>query len=387
MIISAVAGLGLKDVVIDEIASGRSNQWIVLSNAAAMMFIAGAILAISYLGIFSIIYPLSSNEFLVSLALSVILIMKGFDALLFGLEANASIRSSSLAQFISIIVSSLVKCGFIVYGANALSLAGSMAIEYVVLYGVLIIIALQKELKIIIIRPNLEYATRLLKRSWPLMASSIAVLSYFYIDQVFIAILMDAESVGVYSAASRISQQLYIIPAVLVAAYYPRLTDINTKSSKKFNEGFKCLSTVLMIISIVVCGITILLSEPLLELILGGQFDKTAKILKLHSLGLVLVALNVISGRWYVMHGLQKLTLIRQLLTAVVNCSLNLLLIPLYGIDGAVYATLASLLFLAFGFDLLSKKTIMIHSLKVEVVKSIFNYREVKNSFEKIKTL
>ena len=136
-----------------------------------------------------------------------------------------------------------------------------------------------------------ESAIQLLSRSWPLMASSLAVIGYFYIDQIIIAILMDSEAVGIYAAASRVSQQLYVLPTILVAAYYPRLTVMNSCSDSDFTGGFTALSVVLIAASLAACVLVFLFGDELLLLLLGEQFAATGEIFKLHVIGLFFVSL------------------------------------------------------------------------------------------------
>lgn len=387
MLFGALAGLGLKDVVIDEIASGRTAPLMVLSTASAMVFAASLTLAVAFVVLIKVLYPGYGTEFWVSCILSATLLLKGLEVLLFGLESHAELRSIALSQQTSIIAGAVGKAAILLIGATVITFAAVTALELLILYSATVVFASQRGLGLSAGAFRIGYAISLLKRSWPLAASSLAVVGYFYVDQIMIALLMDVESVGVYAAASRISQQLYILPTVLVAAYYPRLTHIYAQSPETFDEGFKVLSVVLITLAILLWGLMLLLSEPLLELILGSQFNETVSILKLHALGLVLVSLNVISGRWYVMQGLQRLTLIRQLLTAILNVGLNLLLIPFFGLEGAVYATLVSLLFLAFGFDLLSVKTIEMPALKADIIRRLFSFDAIKSSFASLRTL
>ena len=387
MIFGALAGLGLKDVVIDEISSARTAPRIVLSTASAIVFAASLVLSLAFVVLIKLIYPGYGTEFRVAFILSAILLLKGLEVLLWGLEAHGDLRSIALSQQISIIASAIGKIAILLIGATVSYFAAVTTFEFFVLFAAAVLFASQRGLTPSVEAFRREYAGVLLKRSWPLAASALAVIGYFYVDQIIIALLMDVESVGIYAAASRISQQLYMLPTVLVAAYYPRLTSIYAQSPQKFDEGFKMLSVVLITLAIILSGATLLLSDQVLGLILGSPFDETAPILKLHVLGLIFVSLNVISGRWYVMKGLQRLTLVRQILTAVLNVILNLLLIPFFGLEGAAYATLLSLLFLAFGFDLFSVRTQKLHALKTEAIRRVFSFRAIKSSFAGLRTL
>lgn len=357
MIFSAAAGLGLKDVVIDEIASGRRETREVISTAAGMLFISGTALAIAFIAIYSFIYTPDKKEFWIAFILSAILMMKCGEAVLIGLEAHAKLRTAGLAQQLSIVAGAVAKTAVLLMGATAVSFAAVTTFEFAVLFTAAVLLASREDICVSLRDFRAECAMKLLSRSWPLAASSLSVLGYFYADQIIISLLLNDEAVGVYAAASRISQQLYVLPAILVAAYYPRLTEINHQVTNLFTEGFTALVTVLTTLALLVCGMVLVLGNSFLEIVLGGQFHESAEILKLHALGLILVSLNIASGRWYVMQGLERLTLARQLFTAGLNIVLNILMIPTFGLNGAVYATLISLTFLAIGFDLVGART------------------------------
>lgn len=387
LLFAALAGLGLKDVVIDEIASGRTAPHMVLSTTSTMVFAASLIQSIAFVILIKVLYPGYGREFWVSCILSAILLLKGFDVLLLGLESHAEVRSIAIAQLASIVAGAVSKAAILLIGATIVSFAAVTALEFLALYLTAAVIAPRHGLMLSAQAFRIKYAVRLLKRSWPLAASSLAVIGYFYVDQIVIALLMDTESVGIYAAASRISQQLYILPSMLVAAYYPRLTHIHAESPAAFDKGFKALSVVLITLALLLWAAVLLLSDPLWMLALGSQFNGMATILKLHSLGLIFVSLNVISGRWYVMQGLQKLTLVRQLLTAGLNVLLNFLLIPFFGLNGAAYATLVSLIFLALGFDLLHTSTIQVFRLKADAMRTVLDVHAVKSNFTSLRAL
>ena len=387
MLFSALAGLGLKDVIVDEIASGRKDANDVLSAATFSVLIVSIFLSVVFLTLTHVMYSLNGAQFWVASFLVIILISKVFELLLFGLEAKTELRSISLAQQISIFCGAIGKIIVIFVSASAISLAAVTGLEFIILSIALIILASHRGVSLFKSKVQMKYAIALVKRSWPLATSSLAVMCYFYLDQIMIALLMDSESVGVYAVATRISQQLYILPAILVGAYFPRLIRINSQSLQAFEDGFKALTTVLIALALAIWFLILLLSKPFLDFILGTQFSESINVVKLHAFGVVFVSLNVISGRWYIMQNLQLLTLVRQLLTAGLNVVLNFILIPLFGLTGAVYATLISLAFLAYGFDLIGTSTRNLLQLKLSSTINSVQIRKLKGAFRDLKTL
>ena len=54
----------------------------------------------------------------------------------------------------------------------------------------------------------------LLVESWPLLLSGISIMVYMKIDQIMLGQILGDESVGIYSAALRISEIWYFIPMI-----------------------------------------------------------------------------------------------------------------------------------------------------------------------------
>ena len=384
MLFSALASMGMKDVVIDEIASGRTAANQVISTSFMVVFVGSIVSSIVFVALIKLLYSGYGLHFWVACFLAIVLLMKCFEVLLYGLEAHSELRSISIVQQTSIILGAVCKITILYYGATVFSFAAVTAVEFIVLFIAAFVIASRNGLKISKNMFPIEYSVGLIKRSWPLAASSFAVIGYFYMDQVIIAILMDSEAVGVYAAATRISQQPYSADSV-IAAYYPRLTQIYASKPSELNGIYRVIGC----FTNLPCwfGVSCSLLEPLLDRILGENFKGTASILGMHAIGLVFVSLNVIGGRWYVMNWLQKLTLVRQLLTAIMNVLLNFILIPIFGLEGAVYATLVSLFFLTFGFDLFSARTQKLAKLKMRAVYQLGQPKMIRRAFRKLVTL
>lgn len=70
---------------------------------------------------------------------------------------------------------------------------------------------------------------RLLKDSWPLILSGLAVAVYMKIDQIMIGQIIGDEEVGIYSAAVRVSEIWYFIPMVITASVFPAIIEAKKK--------------------------------------------------------------------------------------------------------------------------------------------------------------
>ena len=80
----------------------------------------------------------------------------------------------------------------------------------------------------------------------------------------------------------------------------------------------------------------------MIETLYGPHFAPAARVLSIQIWAGVTVAMSFVHSRWLLAEGLQRYSLVYTALGACVNVSLNLLLIPRFGAQGAAWATLAT---------------------------------------------
>ena len=100
--------------------------------------------------------------------------------------------------------------------------------------------------------------------------------------------------------------------------------------------------------SVAVALPTTLLADWVILILYGTDFQEAADVLRIYIWASVFVSLGVASSKWLVAENLQSYSFYRTALGAVLNISCNLWLIPIYGIKGAVFATLISQLIVAY---------------------------------------
>jgi O-antigen/teichoic acid export membrane protein len=111
-----------------------------------------------------------------------------------------------------------------------------------------------------------------------------------------------------------------------------------------------------------------LLSDWLIVLLYGQEYQAAGKVLMIHIWASVFVFLGVVSGSWLTSENLQRLSFYRTLAGTVINVSLNFTLIPIYGITGAAIATLIAQMVAALIFDIFLKKTRRMFFMKLNTL-------------------
>ena len=187
-----------------------------------------------------------------------------------------------------------------------------------------------------------HYATFLIKESFPLMLTNAAVIIYQRIDQVMIGQIIDKESVGFFSVASRFVEVLIYIPMILAQTITPVLVSIREKSQQEYIAKAQQFMNISLWLSIIAAAATSVLAYWIIMLTFGSVYLPAVAILQVMSFKAASVALSNTAGAMLVTEGLQRYAIFRDGFGCVVCILLNYLLLPRYGILAAAFVAIAS---------------------------------------------
>lgn len=187
-----------------------------------------------------------------------------------------------------------------------------------------------------------KVAISLLRDSWPLVFSSLAIMLYMKIDQVMIKEILGSASVGLYAAGIKVIEAMYFIPMVIASSVFPWLIEQRKISEAKFIKNFQDFITCMFFGSIVIVIPLYLFSKQIIFILFGENFIGAYQITSIYCWVLLFTFLGVSSSKWLLINNMQKFAMYRTYLGLVINIALNYLWIPKYGIEGAAYATLIS---------------------------------------------
>jgi polysaccharide transporter, PST family len=165
------------------------------------------------------------------------------------------------------------------------------------------------------------------------------------------------KAVGIYSAATRISEVWYFIPMAVSSSVMPSIFKAKEISEELYYRRIGELNRGLVWLSIAVAIIMTFLSKSIILMLFGDGYIESANILSVHVWASVFVFTGVATSGWFIAENLTYLTLYRTLTGAVVNVILNAILIPIYGGIGAAIATVIAQIFASLLSNGLNSKT------------------------------
>ncbi|HHD92551.1 MAG TPA: flippase, partial [Candidatus Portnoybacteria bacterium] len=204
---------------------------------------------------------------------------------------------------------------------------------------------------------RIQTAISLLKDSWPLILSGVAITIYMRIDQVMIQNMLGSKEVGYYAAAVKLSEAWYFIPMAITSSLFPAIINAKKKGEALYYSRLQRLYDLVVWIAVAIALPTTFLAPWIIKILYGNAYLPAANALRIYIWAGVFISLLVSSGSWLVNENFTKIALYRNASGSIVNILLNIYLIKGYGIEGATFATLISYFIAGYLFDLFSLKT------------------------------
>ncbi len=241
---------------------------------------------------------------------------------------------------------------FVLLGYNYLGAAAAFAIGY----GIAAILAVYYAYKMLpeTFKPGVKgrYEPRkLFDHSWPLFAAGILASIAGYIDTFMLQAFLGSREVGLYNSAYPFAAVLAFGGAIFGSIYLSNASKLYSQG--KTDELVSAYSMIIKwtaLVSIPMFMVMIVFPELLLN-IFGAEYLRMRGVLRILAIGFLASALiGPISG---IIQAFEKTEykLYITLFTGISNISLNYLLIPIYGVIGAAFATAVTFI-LAFAIKL-----------------------------------
>ncbi|WP_336209823.1 flippase [Enterobacter sp. P82] len=311
-----------------------------------------------------------------------------FDVIDYHLQGQSVFKVATSCRVAGFILSSALRVWFVYIQADIIYFYATILIEYAVA-GILILIVSQTKYNVYT-KISLSYfsypkAKGLLKESWPEIIAGFGAIVFMKMDQIMLQRLQGDASVGIYSAATRISEAWYFIPTAIVAAVFPVLMRKYKTDKQDVMNHLSNIMSLLVWLSITAGLFVNFIGDYIIHIVYGAEYAESSIILKLHIWAGIFLCMGIVSGSWLVAEKKLKLNLYRNLTGLALNFALNILLIPQYGGIGAAVATVLGLAMAFFFFDLFHKDLRRMFWLKLTAFSPFILIKSIKHFLNEVK--
>lgn len=179
--------------------------------------------------------------------------------------------------------------------------------------------------------------------STPLIFSGIIGSLMFYFDTFLIGYFNNSYYVGIYNSAIPIATLLLLSSDIFLQMFFPLITrEISSKKHIVVKELSKQVTKWIFMVNLPLTILILLFPGVFINLFFGEAYISATNSLRLLALGQFIYSMGIVSNNMLMSYGKSKILLSNIIVISILNFILNWILIPIYGITGAAFATFIS---------------------------------------------
>jgi O-antigen/teichoic acid export membrane protein len=191
--------------------------------------------------------------------------------------------------------------------------------------------------------PRVAVARSVLSFSWPLALTGFTYLFVTKTDKLMLGHFLSSKDVGIYMPAVVIASLLDFVNNAFKYRFLPTVSEYFSKNDMIGLEPlYKSTSRWSFMVVYPIFLLILVFPKELLTLLYGGEYAGGYMALIVLALGIAVNDFSGTSANILVAGGRTRLNLLCEVIAAVTNIVLNVLLIPIFGIIGAAIATAMS---------------------------------------------
>ncbi len=191
--------------------------------------------------------------------------------------------------------------------------------------------------------PAIRWAPRsslaVVRRSAPFAVSFVMIQLYYSADFVLLGYLTTSAAVGQYLVAYKLPLVLLGYASLWITVFYPHAA---TQEPAALTRQIGLFTTFTLVLVAPLCAGSFVLGEPLVTLLFGAGYGPAGSYFELLMIAVAFAAVDANIGQVLLATGHERAFAYGVGLGAFVNLTLNLLLIPWLGPQGAAIATIVA---------------------------------------------
>ena len=340
ILIIPLSKIAYDTIIVRELVNQKSSQNIIMGSAFVLRTLGGFLCWFIIL-IINILWISKDPEYYTLLIMSLMALSQGFYVIDFYFQSQISSRFRVYSKSIAVLGAAIWSFSMIFLEAELIYFAIAYLIQEVMLVLGLIFFFQRQTGLLLRWQFDKQIARQQFNSSLPLIFSLVVIGINLKIDQVLIDIFLNHESVGKYAAAARISEAWYFVPAALLSSYFPEIVK-QIKNQSLVKQKIINLCAFLFYVALGVALFISLTADFLVSLIFGEAYIAGASVLKIHIWAGVFIFIGIPISKVLIAKKLEIYHVYGKSLAALLNIMLNIIFIPVYGIQGAAWSTLIS---------------------------------------------
>lgn len=336
---TSLATLGMDGVVIKKIIASPEDEGTYMGSCMFFRFVS-AILSTCLITItVFFLNPGEPIKVILVLLQSLQLIFQAVYILDSWFQRYLKSKYISIGKMLACIIVALYKVYLLVTAKSIIWFAFSNSLTYIIV-AISLYIFYRKE-NAPKMKVSIPLGKEVLSESYHFILSGLMTAIYSQMDKIMIGKMLTDMDVGLYTTATAICSMWIFIPTAIINSFRPTIMVIKQSGNqafykKRLEQLYSLIIWLCIFVSIVVC----IFGPLIIRILYGESYMGAIETLRISIWSETFAMIGTARGIWILCENKNKYVKYYLVIGAIVNVILNALLIPVYGINGAAFATL-----------------------------------------------
>ena len=339
-----IMNLGMSNILVQELTNYPEEEGKIIGSSILMSFIS-SLACIAGITVYT--FFVDANEpttNIVVILYSVLLIFQAFELTQYWFQAKLLSKYMAISSLVAYALISAYKILLLVGGADVYFFAISNAMEYCLVAVFLLIV--YKKLGGQRLSFSKATAKRMFNSSKHYIVSSLMVTIFAQTDRIMLKLMMNEAAVGYYSAAVACTGWTAFVFAAIIDSMRPSIfADKKVGNTEGYERGIARTYCIIIYLALFQSIAMTIFARLIISLLYGESYSPSVSALQIVVWYTTFSYMGSVRNVWILGESKQKYLWILNLGGAVVNIGLNALLIPIWGINGAAFASLITQFF------------------------------------------
>lgn len=341
--VTPIMKLGLNATLVREIVEQPEKEGESMGTALVMSSISAVCCILGVVSFTAIVNHGERDTIIVCALYSILLIFQSLELLEYWFQAKLKSKYTSVVMLIAYIVTSTYKIILLMMHCSIYWFALSAALDYfVIAVGLFFLyrrIAPQR------LTFSMHTVKRMFTRSRYYIISDLMITIFAQTDRIMLKLMISDEATGYYSAAVACANLTSFVFVAIIDSMRPMIFEKKEQDEAEMERSISKLYSVIIYLSLLQCiGMTVL-APLIIKIIYGAQYAAAVNPLRLIVWYTTFSYLGSVRGIWILAKEKQRYLWALNGYGAALNVVLNWILIPVWGVMGAAFASLITQIF------------------------------------------
>ncbi|MBO5379051.1 MAG: flippase [Clostridia bacterium] len=338
-----VMQLGFNHVLVQQTVSHPEEEGKIYGTAILLSMISSAACMIGIFGFVSIANAGENEKIIVCMLQSIVLLAQAIETIQYWFQSKLLSKYFAITTLVAYFIVSIYKIVLLILKTNVYWFVTVGLFDLFLIDAILLIVYRKNGGQ----RLSFSWAVakRMFSKSKHYIISSLMVTFFAQTDKIMINFMLGDAETGWYSAAVSTALTTSFVFSAIIDSMRPSIFARYNDEKRGYEERVVLLYSVVIFASLLQAAIMTVFAKIIIGILYGADFYNAVGALRIVVWYTTFSYIGSVRNVWILAEGKQKYLWVINLSGALFNILFNLIFIPIWGINGAAFASLITQIF------------------------------------------